>query len=65
MATEYCVALAAKGLLQGGRKVALVRDAIETRGRAVSGTVVADLQASGARLVTNDEALSQLAAVHS
>jgi len=41
MITEYCVALAAKGRFQRGRKVALMRDAIETLERTVSGKVFA------------------------
>jgi nicotinamidase/pyrazinamidase len=58
--TEYCVALAAKGLLARKRKVAVVRDAIETLDPAVGDKMVADLQVAGARLVTTDEALARL-----
>jgi nicotinamidase/pyrazinamidase len=58
--TEYCVALAAKGLLARKRKVAVVRDAIETLDPAVGDKMVADLQIAGARLVSTDEALARL-----
>ena len=58
--TEYCVAFAAKGLLARKRKVAVVRDAIETLDPAVGAKMIADLQSSGARLVTTDEALAAL-----
>ena len=58
--TEYCVAFAAKGLLARKRKVAVVRDAIETLDPAVGEKMIADLQSSGARLVTTDEALAAL-----
>jgi nicotinamidase/pyrazinamidase len=58
--TEYCVAFAAKGLLARKRKVAVVRDAIETLDPAVGEKMVADLQSAGARLVTTDEALANL-----
>lgn len=58
--TEYCVAFAAKGLLARKRKVAVVRDAIETLDPTVGEKMVADLQNAGARLVTTDEALANL-----
>ena len=61
--TEYCVALAAKGLLARNRKVAVVGDAIETLDAAVGKKMVADLQSAGARLVTTDEALAALSRV--
>ncbi len=58
--TEYCVGLAAMGLLARKRRVAVVRDAIETLDPSVGGKMVADLQSAGARLVTTDEALASL-----
>jgi nicotinamidase/pyrazinamidase len=61
--TEYCVALAAKGLLARKRKVAVVHDAIETLDTGVGGKLLAELQGTGARLVTTDEALARLAGV--
>jgi nicotinamidase/pyrazinamidase len=58
--TEYCVRLAAKGLLERSKKTALVVDAIETLD-AVAGTRALDeLAAGGARLVTTDQALDAL-----
>ena len=59
--TEYCVRLAAKGLLERGHRVALVRDAIETLKAEDGKRTVAELQALGARLITTDEALAPLA----
>lgn len=58
--TEYCVGLAAKGLLQRGRRVAVVQDAIETLKREDGQKTIADLQQLGARLVTTDQALAAL-----
>ena len=60
--TEYCVAFAAKGLLNRGRRVALVRDAIETLDRKAGDQTIEQLQASGARLVSTQEALARLQA---
>jgi nicotinamidase/pyrazinamidase len=56
--TEYCVSFAAKGLLERGRRVAVVRDAIETLKREDGQRTIAELQALGARLTTTDQALS-------
>jgi nicotinamidase/pyrazinamidase len=58
--TEYCVNFAAKGLLQRGRRVALVQDAIETLNAEAGAATVAALRQLGARLVTTGEVLSQL-----
>jgi nicotinamidase/pyrazinamidase len=58
--TEYCVSFAAKGLLERGRRVAVVRDAIETLKREDGQRTIAELQALGARLTTTDQALSAL-----
>jgi nicotinamidase/pyrazinamidase len=58
--TEYCVRLAAKGLLDRGRRVALVRDAIETLKVEDGRKAIEDLTSLGARLVTTDEALAAL-----
>lgn len=55
--TEYCVRLAAKGLLERGRKTALVTDAIETLDPAAGKRTLEELAALGARFVTTDEAL--------
>ena len=58
--TEYCVRLAAKGLLERGRHVALVRDAIETLKREEGAKAVEELTSLGARLVTTEQALAAL-----
>lgn len=58
--TEYCVALAAKGLLSRGRRVALVEDAIETLNPEDGRKAIAELQSLGARLTTTDQVLSAL-----
>lgn len=58
--TEYCVSCAAKGLLERGRRVALVQDAIETLKPEDGQKTIAELGAMGARLTTTDEALRAL-----
>jgi len=60
--TEYCVSFAARGLLQRGRRVAVVRDAIETLNPAEGDKTVAELQAMGARMTTTQEVLLLLSA---
>ena len=60
--TEYCVRLAAKGLLERGRRVAVVSDAIETLNKAEAGRTMAELTALGAETITTDEALRRLEA---
>src|SRR5438477_3222914 len=58
--TEYCVSFAAKGLLQRGRRVAVVQDAIETLKKEEGEATIADLQRLGARLTTTEQALAAL-----
>jgi len=58
--TEYCVRLAAKGLLERGHRVAVVKDAIETLKAEDGERTVAELQALGATFVTTDQALARL-----
>jgi len=58
--TEYCVSFAAKGLLERGRRVVIVRDAIETLKNEDGEKALAELQRAGARLTTTDEALTDL-----
>jgi nicotinamidase/pyrazinamidase len=58
--TEYCVALAARGLLKRGRRVSIVQDAIETLKPEDSQRTLADLRALGAKLITTDQALNLL-----
>jgi nicotinamidase/pyrazinamidase len=60
--TEYCVGCAVKGLLKRKRRVAVVRDAIETMAPEVGSKTLTELQSLGATLVTTDEILHQLAA---
>jgi len=56
--TEYCVRLAAKGLLERRRRVALVSDAIETLNPADGRKALDELTALGARSITTDQALA-------
>lgn len=58
--TEYCVSFAAKGLLERGRRVAVVQDAIETLTRDTGQATIAELSRLGARLTTTDQALAAL-----
>lgn len=58
--TEYCVNYAARGLLERGRRVAVIEDAIETLKKEDGDSMIADLQRLGARLTTTDQALAAL-----
>ena len=58
--TEYCVSLAAKGLLERGRRVAVVQDAIEALKQEDAEKTISELKRLGARLTTADQALSAL-----
>lgn len=58
--TEYCVRLAAKGLLQRGRHVFIVRDAIETLKAEDGERAEAELKALGTRFVTTHDAITML-----
>jgi len=58
--TEYCVRFAAKGLLDRGRRVSVVQDAIETLKPEDGQRSVAELQALGARIFTTGQALASL-----
>jgi nicotinamidase/pyrazinamidase len=60
--TEYCVSFAVKGLLERGRRVAVVTDAIETLKREDGEKSLAEFERMGARLITTDQALAALAA---
>ena len=59
--TEYCVSFAAKGLLERGRRVALVLDAIETLKPEDGQKAISELERLGARLITTDRALNAIA----
>jgi nicotinamidase/pyrazinamidase len=61
VATEYCVSFAVKGLLERGRRVAVVTDAIETLKKEEGEKTVAEFVRLGARLTTTDQALAALA----
>jgi len=56
--TEYCVRFAAKGLLELGRCVYVVQDAIETLKAEDGRRTVGELQALGAKFITTDQALA-------
>ncbi len=56
--TEYCVRYAVKGLLERGRKVAIVRDAIETLQPEQGARTLSELEALGARLITTQQAIA-------
>ena len=58
--TEYCVRFAAKGLLERGRRVAVVQDAIETLRAEDGQRAMAELRALGAGFISTDQALAQL-----
>jgi len=60
VATEYCVRLAAKGLLQRGRRVSVVEDAIETLKPEEGARAISELRALGAKMITTDEVLASL-----
>jgi nicotinamidase/pyrazinamidase len=56
--TEYCVRLAAKGLLERGRRVSVIQDAIETLKAEDGQRTMAELQALGAKFISTDQALA-------
>jgi nicotinamidase/pyrazinamidase len=58
--TEYCVSFAVKGLIERGRRVAVVEDAIETLKREDGEKTIAELKQLGARFTTTDQALKAL-----
>ena len=57
--TEYCVKCAAEGLLERGRKVYVVTDAIETLSPEAGRSTLADLESRGAIPIITAEALSK------
>jgi nicotinamidase/pyrazinamidase len=56
--TEYCVRLAAEGLLERGRHVSIIQDAIETLKAEDGERTVAELRALGAKFITTHQALA-------
>ena len=59
---EHCVHLAAKGLIDRGRKVSIVKDAIETLKGADGRRSLDELKSLGAAFVSTDEAIVMVAA---
>lgn len=55
--TEYCVRCAAKGLLENGRKVSIIEDAIETLKPEDEIATLDELTAMGARLLSTERAI--------
>ena len=56
--TEYCVRFAAKGLLERGRRVSVVQDAIESLKAEDGQRTVPELQALGAKFIITEQALA-------
>lgn len=63
--TEFCVRCAAKGLLDRGRRVSIVTDAIETLNSAESHRTLDELRSMGALLIDTNAALAMLSAAAS
>ena len=63
--TEYCVRFAAKGLLDRGRRVWVVRDAIETLSSEDGNRAITELHSLGAKFITTDQALTMLLTIKS
>jgi len=58
--TEYCVRFAAKGLLERGRRVSVVQDAIETLNAQDGERTAGELRVLGAKFITTERALALL-----
>ena len=58
--TEYCVQFAAGGLLERGRSVSVVRDAVETLDTTKGARTLSELESRGAHIVSTDEVTRQL-----
>jgi len=63
--TEYCVACAVKGLIERKRRVAVVRDAIQTLAAEAGEKALTEFQKLGAWLVGTEEALALVSRVPS
>jgi nicotinamidase/pyrazinamidase len=61
--TEYCVRLAAKGLMERGHRVAVVSEAIETLKREEGQKTTDELCTSGARLISTEQAIAEVESV--
>lgn len=57
---EFCVRYAGKGLLDRGRRVSIVHDAIETLDPAAGRSSIDELSALGAQLISTEQALARL-----
>jgi nicotinamidase/pyrazinamidase len=60
--TEYCVRCVARGLLERGRRVALVEDAIKTLKTEDGHSALAEMKSLGARMINTREAIDELGA---
>jgi len=60
--TEYCVRLAAKGLLERGRLVSVVEDAIETLNPTEGERTLSELRGMGAKMITTEQILHRIGA---
>ena len=60
VATEYCVRGAAKGLLERGRQVSVITDAIAGIDSANGERALRELESLGAKMATTSEALARL-----
>jgi nicotinamidase/pyrazinamidase len=58
--TEYCVRCAVEGLRARGRKVSVVKDAIETLQREDGDQALEEMKKLGARMITTEEALRKV-----
>jgi nicotinamidase/pyrazinamidase len=58
--TEYCVRCAARGLLDRGRRVFILRDAIETLKPEEGNRTLGELEALGAQLISTDQAIGMV-----
>ena len=55
--TEYCVHLAADGLLRRGYGVSIIRDAIQSLDEKKGREILGELESRGARLIAAEQAL--------
>jgi nicotinamidase/pyrazinamidase len=60
VAIEYCVQLAARGLLERGRKVTIVTDAIETLDAEAGQRTVEELQSMGTKMITTSQIVAEV-----
>jgi nicotinamidase/pyrazinamidase len=63
--TEYCVRFAAQGLLERGRNVSVVENAIETLSHDAGAQAISELKALGANFVSTSDVLARLTAAAS